>query len=274
MAAVLTDSDPQSEVTSYFEDDARFWLEIYSRRDVFARIYQHRLDAAMAWVDQLAMPAGTRVLDLGCGAGLTAVALAQRGFLVTGLDSADAMLKIARRAAIEAGVKDRIKLGTADAHHLTQPNGSFRLVIALGLVPWLHTPSQAISEIARVLSLDGYLIVSADNRWRLTYLFDPLYTPLLTLPRRMANKTLGRKASVGPRARMTSCADLDSMLASAGFRRAGRRSIGFGPFTLFGRRILSEPAGVHVQEALQRWADAAVPGLRLGGTQYMVLAAK
>src|SRR5579864_2405841 len=66
-------------------------------------------------------------LDLGCGTGATAVRLAKLGLHVTLLDSASAMLDIAKRAAREAGVAQRIAVKQGDATRLASlfPGGSF-----------------------------------------------------------------------------------------------------------------------------------------------------
>ena len=51
-------------------------------------------------------------LDLGCGTGATAIRLARLGIHVTLLDSSPAMLDIAKRAAQEAGVTDKLATAT------------------------------------------------------------------------------------------------------------------------------------------------------------------
>src|SRR6202171_4981347 len=81
----------QGRVQRYFESGATFWASVYEGSDVFARIHQHRLGAAPASVDSLNLPAGTRVLDAGAGAGLAAVELARRGFIVDAVDPAQAV---------------------------------------------------------------------------------------------------------------------------------------------------------------------------------------
>jgi ubiquinone/menaquinone biosynthesis C-methylase UbiE len=55
-------------------------------------------------VDLLKLPTGARVLDVGCGPGRHAVALAQAGFAVTGLDVSARFLEIAAHRARAAGV--------------------------------------------------------------------------------------------------------------------------------------------------------------------------
>jgi demethylmenaquinone methyltransferase/2-methoxy-6-polyprenyl-1,4-benzoquinol methylase len=57
-------------------------------------------------------PAGaaTCVLDLGCGTGALAIALAETGFRVTGIDVSESMLDVARRRVLEAGVEPLVSL--------------------------------------------------------------------------------------------------------------------------------------------------------------------
>src|SRR5262245_6349015 len=55
--------------------------------------------------NELDLPAGASILDIGCGTGRHAVALAKRGFRMTGIDLSRGMLREASRAAQAAGVK-------------------------------------------------------------------------------------------------------------------------------------------------------------------------
>ena len=56
-------------------------------------------------IEALALEAGARVLDAPCGHGRHAVALARRGYQMTGVDISKAMIRYAREAATEAGVE-------------------------------------------------------------------------------------------------------------------------------------------------------------------------
>ena len=58
-------------------------------------------------VKELALPLASRILDIGCGTGRHAIALARRGHRVTGLDLSSGMLAQAVKAANEAGTEVR-----------------------------------------------------------------------------------------------------------------------------------------------------------------------
>ncbi len=55
-------------------------------------------------LDELKLPPGSRILDMGCGTGRHAVELARRGYKVTGVDISSQMLAEGEKAAREAGV--------------------------------------------------------------------------------------------------------------------------------------------------------------------------
>jgi SAM-dependent methyltransferase len=64
------------------------------------------------------VPAGSRVLDLGCGPGTDAVPLARRGDTVTAIDWSPAMVEEARRQVREAGVAAAVRVEHLGIHQL------------------------------------------------------------------------------------------------------------------------------------------------------------
>lgn len=269
----------QSAVTAHFGAQSSLWETIYEARDVVAVIHQHRLALALSWTDQLNLPGETRVLELGCGAGLASVALAERGFAVRATDVAELMLDRARERIAHSDVSDRIQLGYADAHDLQFLDQSFDLVTALGVLPWLHSPKRATSEMARVLRPGGYLIATIGNRRRLPWLVDPLYSPILAPVRRAAKAVLrwiGRPWR-SPNEVQTNPLDgreFRTLLDSAGLEPIRAATFGFGPFTVLGREVLPDRLSLSLNRGLQRLADRHVPVIRAVGAQHIVLSRK
>ena len=107
-------------------------------------------DAQLA-IDLTALAPGEHVLDIGCGPGVAARAAAARGAVVTGIDPADVMLRVARRDDRQGAVT--WKRGAAEA--LPVPDGSCDVVWSLATVHHWPDLDGGLAEVRRVLSADG-----------------------------------------------------------------------------------------------------------------------
>jgi S-adenosylmethionine-dependent methyltransferase len=92
-------------------------------------------------------------LDLGCGTGAVAVRLARLGVYVTLLDSSPAMVEIAKNAALEAGVAEKIAPIHGDAAQLANllPTGSFDVILCHNLLEYVDDPGLVLRGAARAL---------------------------------------------------------------------------------------------------------------------------
>ena len=111
-----------------------------------------RLDLAFANLQEF-LPQTTgalTALDIGCGTGTTAVRLARLGVHVTLLDSSAAMLDLARRAAQEAGVTERITIKLEDAGHSDSlTSGPFDVTICHNVLEYVDDPEAVLRCASR-----------------------------------------------------------------------------------------------------------------------------
>ena len=267
----------QKSIEDAFDRSSSYWSDIYGERTFLATVYHDRQAAALAWIDELALPAGARVLEVGCGAGFLTVALAHRALHVDAVDASEARVGVARARIADAGVADRATARVEDVHALSARDGSYAAVVALGVLPWLHSPVRAVRELGRVLAPGGAAIVTADNRARLNFVLDPRFNPVLVYPvKRRMKALLGRlgRRPLGMLPDVCYPGELDRLVRAAGLETRRRRTIGFGPFTLLGVRLLSEARSIALHQRLQRLADGGFPLLRAAGMNAMVLATK
>jgi 2-polyprenyl-6-hydroxyphenyl methylase/3-demethylubiquinone-9 3-methyltransferase len=122
----------------------------------------HRMNPArIAWVEAL-LPAGCRVLDVGCGAGLAAEALARRGFDVLGIDAAGGAIEAAQAHADGQGLRLEYQATTAEA--LAEAGARFPAVISLEVVEHVADPGVFVRTLAGLLEPGGILVMSTLNR--------------------------------------------------------------------------------------------------------------
>jgi ubiquinone/menaquinone biosynthesis C-methylase UbiE len=267
----------QDLVNAYFQDTAAYWKEFYDREDVDGKIYQQRQDVVLALVDKLGLPVTAPVLEVGCGPGLTSVALAQRGYRVRAVDSVDTMIDLTRQLAAEAGVKRRVIASVGDVQHLPFRDSLFHLLLALGLTEWVYPLYEPMQEMVRVLKPGGYLIVNADNRWSLYRLLDPWRNPAFEPVRRRVSTVLrrpGHNHQALSQTQSYSIKDFDSLLSGAGLENVENMTLGFGPLTFLGHKWLPDSISRTLHRKAQTAADRGFPGLRSRGRTYIVLARK
>ncbi|WP_326701589.1 methyltransferase domain-containing protein [Streptomyces sp. NBC_01754] len=108
-----------------------------------------------------------RVLDVGMGQGTQALRLARAGHSVTGLESDDAMLRVARDALTgePEGIRERMRIIQGDGrdtgvHFLP---GSFDVVLCHGVLMYVPEPDPMLAGLARMLAPGGLLSLLVRN---------------------------------------------------------------------------------------------------------------
>jgi ubiquinone/menaquinone biosynthesis C-methylase UbiE len=273
-----TPSASQRSVTAYFESTAAYWKAVYFDDRLLPTIYQDRHNMVLGWIQDLGLRSNARILEVGCGAGLLTSALARTGYIVDALDSTTAMLHMTR-SSVNESVRHRVRLHAADVHALPFHAHTFDLVIAIGVIPWLHAECVALQEMQRVLKSAGYLLATADNNARLNRILDPRSSPL-SAPLRLAAKRFLRLCGLwSPNSEFQpkrhSPSEFNRLLGECGFRNVKSCTVGFGPFTFLGKTLLTDTVGVRLHRRLQALASRRgwFP-LRWTGSNYLVLVTK
>jgi ubiquinone/menaquinone biosynthesis C-methylase UbiE len=272
----------QKLVDELFDTNATYWRDTYKEKDISGIMYQRRQATALSYVDGLELPKTARVLEIGCGAGFLTTALVKRGFFVEGIDHAQTMIDLTLENARQKGIVNRIKVCTGDVHELSYEDKTFDLIIALGVIPWLHDSKKALTEIKRVTKPGGYVILTMDNAIRVTSLLDPKTFPPIAMIRGLVRRKLERTGLLSswnpwvnaPPYSQHSPRESKKILCEAGLIVLKSTSVGFGPFTFFGHRLFSDMNGIKIHQKLQEYADRDYPFFRSTGSHYIVLATR
>jgi 2-polyprenyl-6-hydroxyphenyl methylase/3-demethylubiquinone-9 3-methyltransferase len=114
--------------------------------------------------------AGKRVLDVGCGGGILAEAMAAKGAEVTGIDLADKPLKVAMLHGMETGSRVDYRLVSAEALAAEAPE-SFDVVTCMEMLEHVPDPASTVAACARLAKPGGWVFFSTINRNPKSFLF-------------------------------------------------------------------------------------------------------
>jgi len=148
-----------------FSDLASRWWDPESEFRPLHEINPLRLD----YIDRIAAINGKAVLDVGCGGGILAEAMAARGAHVTGIDLADKPLQVAQLHLLESG-RNVIYRKIAVEDLAQEAPRSFDVVTCMEMLEHVPDPASAVRACARLLKPGGHAFFATLNRNPKSYL--------------------------------------------------------------------------------------------------------
>ena len=149
----------QAELTK-FSSLAHRWWDVDGEFGPLHAINPLRLD----WIDGIAPLNRQRVLDVGCGGGILADAMARKGADVLGIDLAEKSLKVAQLHALEAGTSQiTYRLVAAEALAAEMPD-HFDVVTCMEMLEHVPDPASVVQACARLAKPGGWVFFSTINR--------------------------------------------------------------------------------------------------------------
>jgi 2-polyprenyl-6-hydroxyphenyl methylase / 3-demethylubiquinone-9 3-methyltransferase len=160
--ATSSNMDPQ-EIAKFSRLASRWWDPAGECKPL------HIMNPVRAnYIDGQTAVAEKRLLDIGCGGGLLAEAMAQRGAEVTAIDLSAEALQIAKLHALESQLSIDYQLSSAEAFAQTQPQ-SFDVVTCLEMLEHVPDPASVIKAAADLTAPGGAVYFSTLNRTAQAY---------------------------------------------------------------------------------------------------------
>lgn len=151
-------ADP-AELAKFSELAHRWW----DTESEFAPL--HRINPLrLGWIEGQATLAGKRVLDVGCGGGILADAMARRGAQVLGIDLATKALRVAQLHALEAGTPNvEYREVSVEGLAIEQPE-TFDVVTCMEMLEHVPDPGSVVRSCAELAKPGGWVFFSTIHR--------------------------------------------------------------------------------------------------------------
>lgn len=159
-----TDNVDPAEIAKFAALAARWW-DPSSEFKPLHDINPLRLD----YIERRAPLCERRVLDVGCGGGILAEALAGRGAHAMGIDAAEGPLSVARLHLLESGLSVEYRQATAERLATEMP-ARFDVVTCMELLEHVPDPTSVIEACARLVRPGGDVFFATINRNPKSYL--------------------------------------------------------------------------------------------------------
>jgi 2-polyprenyl-6-hydroxyphenyl methylase/3-demethylubiquinone-9 3-methyltransferase len=201
-----------------FSELAHRWWDVNSEFRPLHEINPLRLE----WIDSLAGLSGKTVLDVGCGGGILAEAMARSAAHVTGIDLASKPLGVARLHALETGVENIGYREVAAEDLATEQPASFDVVTCMEMLEHVPQPASIVQACATLVRPGGWVFFSTLNRSPKSFLFGIVGAEYLLqlLPK-----------GTHEYARLIRPSELARWCRDAGLEVAGSRGMEYNPLT-------------------------------------------
>jgi len=149
-----------------FSDLAHRWWDPHGEFRPLHEINPLRLE----WIAGHVPLAGKDAIDVGCGGGILAEAMAQRGARVTGIDLAEKPLRVAELHLLESGAEVRYERASPEDYAASHA-GAFDVLTCMEMLEHVPDPASAVAACARLVKPGGRAFFSTINRNPKSYLF-------------------------------------------------------------------------------------------------------
>jgi 2-polyprenyl-6-hydroxyphenyl methylase/3-demethylubiquinone-9 3-methyltransferase len=142
------------------------WWDPNSEFRPLHQINPLRLD----WIDGICPLPGKTVIDVGCGGGILAEAMARKGAQVKGIDLAEKSIGVARLHGLESGVTVDYEVIATETIADREPE-QYDLVTCMEMLEHVPDPASVVAACSRLAKPGGTLVFSTLNRNPKSFLF-------------------------------------------------------------------------------------------------------
>jgi 2-polyprenyl-6-hydroxyphenyl methylase/3-demethylubiquinone-9 3-methyltransferase len=165
MSTTVRDNVDPAELAK-FDSLASRWWDTEGEFRPLHQINPLRLD----WIRAHVQLDGARAVDIGCGGGILAEAMAATGATVTGIDMAEGPLAVARLHQLESGTDIDYRRATAEELAAAEA-GQYDVVTCLEMLEHVPDPAEVVRSCSELVRPGGHVFFSTINRNPKSFVF-------------------------------------------------------------------------------------------------------
>ncbi|MBA7511778.1 Ubiquinone biosynthesis O-methyltransferase, mitochondrial [subsurface metagenome] len=239
-----------------------YWESVYNRQDFLGVCYRRRMYQALSWLGNSNLSENSKILDVGCGAGMIAKEVANRGYEIWGMDYSYNMIRKAKTIC-NVNMKFDTNFLQGDIESLPFKDSVFDMVLCLGVITYLKSEQKALQEMSRILKPGGTMILSILNKFSLAKCLDISVLVKRRLQRIAGNRIVSwqKRAEIEENRFVIKSYFIPSLrnaLRTARFTELACTTVQYGPLTFFGRNIFPEGISINITTFLEKFSNVPV----------------
>jgi 2-polyprenyl-3-methyl-5-hydroxy-6-metoxy-1,4-benzoquinol methylase len=159
-------------VRTHFDVNAESWKNLYHNLNKANDIVLfNRKNISVAFLCKYLKP-GSKVLDAGCGAGIAAIDLVEKGYFVHGIDISPKMIELCKQNFSQKGITTaKYLFSVGDLIDINFSSNSFDAVMALGFLEYQKDEHKALEIFKKIIRPGGILVCSGPAKIRISNFF-------------------------------------------------------------------------------------------------------
>jgi 2-polyprenyl-3-methyl-5-hydroxy-6-metoxy-1,4-benzoquinol methylase len=159
-------------VKTHFDINAQMWKDLYYNFNKSNEIVlSNRKNISVAFLCKY-LKHNSKILDAGCGAGIVAMDIVQKGFFVHGIDISPKMIEICNQTFSQKEIDTcKYLFSVGNLVDIDFPDNFFDGIIALGFLEYQKDEHEILKRFRKIIRPGGVLICSGPTKIRLSNYF-------------------------------------------------------------------------------------------------------
>ncbi len=160
-------------VETFFENEHLRWKSLYKEKYIPTDLAKIKRKIISSNFISKYLQKNSKILDVGCGAGMVSLELVNQGYKIEGIDVSKKMINLCEEQFKSLKInRDKFKFKEGNIFELDLKENSYDGIIALGFLEYQKIESTSLDYLYKILKPNGFIVISGPNNLRLYNYFN------------------------------------------------------------------------------------------------------